>query len=310
MRHRGDDVLRPEGRVATEEHMRQRDCGAWRIDHRQTRCVKLDADIALDPGKGVLLADRHQHLVALDEDIGRTGGLQGAPALRVVHRLDELEGHAADRPVDVNDGLGHMAGQDRDAFVLRVFLFPGRGLHVLEGRAHHHLDVVGTEAPRRAAAIHRGVAAAEHDDALAHLRHVAEVDRGQPIEAEVNVRRGLPAARHIQIAPARRAAADEDRAYPSVLLEQRLHRADARAADEAHVVAQDVADLFVDHAFGQAKARHLRAHEATGLGIGIEDGEFVAERRQVARHGQRRWPGADAGDALAVFRTRARQARA
>jgi hypothetical protein len=41
---------------------------------------------------------------------------------------------------------------------------------------------------RRAAAVHRGVAAAEHDDALADLVDVAEGHRRQPVDADVDVR--------------------------------------------------------------------------------------------------------------------------
>ena len=36
------------------------------VDHRHVPLVELDADVALDPGEGVLLADRDQHVVALE----------------------------------------------------------------------------------------------------------------------------------------------------------------------------------------------------------------------------------------------------
>src|SRR2546430_16828934 len=54
--------------------------------------------------------------------------------------------------------------EDRDVLVDRVFLLPRRGLHLLEAGAHDHLDVLAAEPARGAAAVHRGVAAAEHDD--------------------------------------------------------------------------------------------------------------------------------------------------
>ena len=34
------------------------------IDHRHVPLVELDAEVALDPGEGVLLADRENHIVA------------------------------------------------------------------------------------------------------------------------------------------------------------------------------------------------------------------------------------------------------
>src|SRR6266566_3018585 len=93
----------------------------------------------------------------------------------------------------------------------RVFLFPGRRLHFLEARAHHDLDVIAAEPARRAAAIHRGVSAAEHDHAAADLVSVSEGDAGEPIDADMDMGAGFLAAGELELAPARRAAADEDR---------------------------------------------------------------------------------------------------
>ena len=84
-------------------------------------------------------------------------------------------------------------------------------------------------------------------------------------------------------------------------LHQCLHALDAVAAlviDVADV--EDVADFLVDHFFRQTEARHLRAHEAAGFRIGFEHGDVITQRRQIARHGQRRGAGADACNTLAV----------
>ena len=78
---------------------------------------------------------------------------------------------------------------------------------------------------------------------------------------------------------------------------------------ELHAQVEDVAGLLVDHRLGQAEARDLRADEAARLGFAVEHGDLVAQRRQVARHGQRGRPGADAGHALAVARRHRRHAR-
>ena len=107
------------------------------------------------------------------------------------------------------------------------------------------------------------------------------------------------AAGDVEVAPARRARADEDRV--EALGEQRLQRIDAMAALELDAEVEDVAHLLVDHALGQAELRDLAADHAAGEAVGIEHGDVVAERRQVARDGERRGTRADARDALAVL---------
>ncbi len=143
------------------------DCSVDSSSIGQAPAVELDAGVALDPGECVLLADRDQHLVALDELFRLAGRHQFAAALVVVDRLDLLEGHAGQLAVVVHERLGHHEIEDRDAFVDRVLLLPRRGLHLVEARAHDDLDVLAAEPTRRAAAVHRGVAAAQHDHALA-----------------------------------------------------------------------------------------------------------------------------------------------
>jgi len=64
---------------------------------------------------------------------------------------------------------------------------------------------------------------------------------------------------------------------------------------------QDVAHLLVRSlplAGGSAGSATNHSARARVL---VEDGDVVAERSEVARDGERRGPGADAGDALAVF---------
>ena len=78
-------------------------------------------------------------------------------------------------------------------------------------------------------------------------------------------------------------------------------RVDLHAALELHAEVEDVADLLVDDFLGQAEARDLRPDHAAGARVLVEHRDLVAERREVARHGERGGPGADAGDALAVL---------
>ena len=103
------------------------------------------------------------------------------------------------------------------------------------------LHVLAAEAARGAAAIHGGVAAAEHDHALADLVDVAERDRGQPVDADMDVGGGFLAAGNVEVAAARRAGADEDRV--AAFGQQRLQAVDALAADELDAEVEDVVAL-------------------------------------------------------------------
>ena len=111
----------------------------------------------------------------------------------------------------------------------------------------------------------------------------------------------LLAAGHVEIAPTRRAGADENRIVAFV--QDRLEAVDALVA-EGDTEIEHIADLLVDHRFRQAEFRDLRAHEAAGLRVLIEDRHLIAERGKIARHRQRRRAGADTGDALTVLLTR------
>src|SRR5262249_29586359 len=75
---------------------------------------------------------------------------------------------------------------------------------------------------------------------------------------------------------------------------------DALAAAELDAEIEDVVALLVDHAFGQAELRDLRAHHPAGLRILIKHHARVAERREVARHRERGRAAAHERDALAV----------
>ena len=269
VRDRPDDVLGSEGGVAAEEHLRVGRAEGLGIDLGHVPLVELDADVALDPGEGVLLADRDQHVVARDVLVRLAGGHQIAAALGVVFGLHLLEHDAGELAVVVGEFLRHQEIEDRDVLVHGVLLLPGGRLHLLEAGAHDHLHVLAAEAARRAAAVHRGVAAAEHDDALADLADVAERDRGQPVDADMDVGGGFLAAGDLELAPARRAGADEHRV--PAFRQQRLEAVDALAADELDAEVEDVVALLVDDRFRQPEARDLRADHAAGLRVLVED---------------------------------------
>src|SRR6266446_6671554 len=299
VRHGPDNVLGTERRVAAEEDFRL--CGLHRdfVDDRHAVLVELNSHVPLDPGECVLLPHRDEHVVALEALIRLSGGKEAASPFLVAHRLDFLESHAGELAVLVLEGLGDEVVEDGNALVLSVFFFPGRGFHLLETGAHDDFHVLTAEALRGTAAVHGGIAAAQHDHAFADPVGVAEGNGGQPVDADVDVLRRFPAPRNVEIAPARRARADEDRVV--VLRKQLLHARDLRAALELDAEIEDIADFLVDHFHWQPEARDLRPDHSARARILIEYRDLVAERREVARDGERRGPGADAGDALAVF---------
>ena len=114
----------------------------------------------------------------------------------------------------------------------------------------------------------------------------------------MDVRRGLLAAREIQVAAARRAGADEDRVI--VLGQQRLQAVDPLAEPHLRAEVGDVADFLVDDFLRQAEFRDLAADHAAGARVADRRRPVVAQRREVAGNRQRGGAGADQGDLLAV----------
>ena len=298
VRDRPDDVLRAERRIASEVH-----AGAGRrhrrlVDHRHSVPVELDAEVALDPRKGIFLPDRDQHVVAGNVHGRLARRHELAPAVRVDSRRDLVERDAGELALGVREFLRHEEIVDRDPLVHRVFLLPRRRLHLVEAGANDDLDAFAAQPARAPAAIHRGVAAAQHDDALADPRDVPERDAREPVEPDMDVRRRFAAAGDVEIAAARRAAADEHRV--PALGEQCLEAVDALAGAKLDAEVEHIADFLVDDRLGQAEARNLAADHSAGARVAVEQHAFIAERRKIASDRQRRGAGADEGDALAI----------
>jgi hypothetical protein len=89
-----DDVFRAEGRVAAKEHALAGRLVGRLVDHRLFPGVELDADIALDPGKGVFLADREDDVVAGDDRLAGLFLVDDTPVLDGV--FHQLEAHAGE----------------------------------------------------------------------------------------------------------------------------------------------------------------------------------------------------------------------
>src|SRR5262249_49360891 len=248
VRDRPDDVLGTERGIATEEHSRVRRAHGLGIDLRHVPFVELDAAIALDPRERILLSDRDKNVVAGKVLIGFAGRNELTAAFGIAHRFDLLERDAGQLAMVVGEFLRHQIIENGNVFVDRVLLLPGGRFHLFEARAHDHLNVLAAEPARRAAAIHSGVAAAQHDHTLTDAVDMAERDARQPIDADVDVLGSFLAAGNVKIAPARRAAANKDRVI--VLGEQHFETVNALAAGKFNAEVKDVLAFLVEHCFG------------------------------------------------------------
>ena len=299
VRHCPDDVLGAKRRVTAEKdfrlHRLQRDL----VDDGKSRLVELDARVALDPGKRILLSDRDEHVVAGEMNFRLAGGQQLAAALFVLARGDFFEHYAGKTSLFVRERLRHVVVDDRNAFVHGILFFPRRGFHLVEARAYDDLDVVSAQTTRAAATVHGGIATAKDDHPFADLVDVTEGHARQPVDADVNILRRFLAAGDVQVAPTRRAAANHYRVV--ALTEQCGETVDARAAPELDAHIEDVANLLVDHRFRKSKLRNLAADHPARLPVAIVDRALVSERCQVARRRERGGAGANECDPLAVL---------
>ena len=139
--------------------------------------------------------------------------------------FEALEFHALELAVFDHEALRRVIDDDLDAFFLGILEFPGGRFEESARAARHHLDVFAAEPAGRPAAIHGGVADADDQDPLADRIDMAEGNRFEPIDADVDPI-GIVAAGNFEIFAARRTAAHEDGVEP--LVEQCLHAFDGR----------------------------------------------------------------------------------
>ena len=270
-----NDVLRPERRIASEEHLRMGGLKRHFVQHRAIPLVELQAHIALDPRAVVLLADGHQHVIALHVDVRLASGHVAQPTAIALHRLHAFEDDALELAVLVNELLGRAIVDDGYALRHGIFLLPLRRLHHLEGRTHHHRHALRAEPLGGAAAVHGGIAAAHDDDLAGNGMRVAERDAAEPVDADGDVRVHLLTPRQVEIAPAWRPGAHEVGVV--VHIEHFLHARDLVAVVGVDPHIDDQIHLFFQHVRWQAKGRNLAAHHAAAGGVAIVHVDFVAE---------------------------------
>src|SRR5205823_269953 len=268
VRHGPDDVLRAPGRIAAEEYAGPGRHHGNLVDLRHAPFVELEADVALDPGEAVFLANRHQHVVAFEHDLF-TGRLQLGSAVPIdADLLHLLEAHAGEPALREQELLWRVIVQDRNALVLGILDLPRRGLHHAPRRAHRNFDVHAAEPETRAATVHGGVAAANDDDALADRVHVLEGDGGEPVDADLDVGRRFLAAGNVEVLALGGAGADEDGI--EAFLEQLLEALDLVTEARFDAEVEDALDLLVEHANRQAEGGDVGAHQPAALGVLLE----------------------------------------
>ncbi len=133
---------------------------------------------------------------------------------------------------------------DLDFFRLGVFELPFGSLEELTRLARHDLHVFRAEPQGTAAAIHCGIADADDQNPLADLVDVAEGDRFEPGNADMNAV-GIVAAGQLELLALGRARADE---YGVELfgIEQLLHALDGRIQAQVRAHVDDVADFLIE----------------------------------------------------------------
>src|ERR1700738_211076 len=109
---------------------------------------------------------------------------------------------------------------------------------------------------------------------------------------------GLLPPRDLEVAPARRAAADEERT--PIPRQQGFQAVDTLAPAKLDAEIEDVVAFLIDDGFRQSEPRDLRADHAARLGILIEDDTIIAERRKVTGDCQRCRPAAEQRNTPAV----------
>ena len=192
--------------------------------------------------------------------------------------------------LDDEPGRG-VVDDDLDTLLLGILELPRRRLEERARTARHHLDVGAAEAERRAAAVHRGVADADDQHALADGVDVPEGDRLEPVDADVDPV-AVVASRDVEVLAPWRAGPDEHRV--EVLLEQRAQARDRRVEAKVDAHVDDGGDLLVEDLCREPERGDVGAHEPARLVMLLEDDHVVAERHQVVGDGERRGPRADA----------------
>ena len=273
------------------------------VDVNAGAFVELAADV---------VADGDDDDIGVEDEFGALVG-DGAPAAAVV---GFAEGHAdafdaahAAVLAEQLDGRGEVF--EVDALFAGVGALFEAALHFVFGAAVEQGDIGRAEADCGADAVHGGVAAADHDDALAlgfgAAAHGGGQFGGRQVGADEELGGGVDEgeffAFEAQALTGARAVAEENRVV-LVEISPSHFLSDAGLEAEFDAGGAQRFDFFVDDVFGGFEVGDAVAEDATGGGPGFEDSDLVADRAHSFGGGQPGGAGADDGDALAALALR------
>ncbi len=245
MRGSPNDVLRSKGCIATEENLGV--CGLeghtindWHVP----AIVEFQANITLNPGEGILLANSTENVVARVERIRLPGWNKLTTALLIILRFNLLKGHSDELAIFDDKAFRGFEVDERNVFSHRVILFPRRRFHFVEARADDNFNVLATKPTSCAAAVHCGVTTAKHDYTLTYLIDVTKRYGRQEIDTDLEISFGFLAARNIKVASTRSTRTNKD-CIPALV--QYLFQAFNALVNEIYVSdICNVVHLFID----------------------------------------------------------------
>ena len=204
----GPNAASPPKNTSARDRRHRRPCRRPACPIRRTRCrCRARSTERRSPGRP-RPARRRTRMWTSGSPVGTSLRRPLASYLR----RDLLEHHAGELAVVVGEFLRHEVVEDRDALVHRVFLLPGRRLHLVEAGAHDDLDVLAAEAPRRCGSSpSRCCRRRARSRACRSWSMWPKETLDEPVDADVDVGGGLLAPGNVEVAAARRAGADEDR---------------------------------------------------------------------------------------------------
>ena len=149
--------------------------------------VEVDADVALDPRERVVLADRENDVVARDDD--RVDDFALLLAASSSNQRSRSNSMPTSLPFSRTNVFGAWFSTISTPSSSASSSSHGDALKCGRERRAMTFTSVAAEPLRRAAAVHRRVADADDQHALADLLDMAEVRRAEPLDADVDVRR-------------------------------------------------------------------------------------------------------------------------
>src|SRR5579885_2053041 len=303
--NRGDQVARALRIVTARKEARIAGHPGILIDSRNAPAIGFQIQFGRNERGIRILAESRQNGIALNLELGVRNADRAAASAGV--RIAQLIAEHPDAAYMLAVLRQHFcrAGQIHEFDMLQgclIYLVLIRP-HLLFAAAVNDVDLLGTKAYRRAAAVHRGEATAQDNHALAHKDWLAKIDflkERQAAHYAFQIVAGNELA--FVVGHGIRLLAASSNIHSVVLLEQ-IGERDVFANSgihhhlNAHICHVLVA-LFNGHIAGQAPDGDATNHHATCCWVAVVDGNGIAKQAQIAGASHARRTGADDGNLL------------